>query len=179
MHKFIIFISCFPLLTHACLTWNSTTECSSHGICQLNYLDQLECKCDSYYGSLDCSYEFKSQKTAFWLSLILGGFGADRFYLGYNGLGVLKMILGILVLTLFVIMIGGFFRKKRTEMRSEWSSKRGDLAFGGFGGVSILCVICFGITFVMGSAFFWLYDWISILFNDMVDENGYPLRVDL
>ena len=34
----------------------------------------------------------KSQSTTFILSWLLGTFGADRFYLGYTGLGVLKLI---------------------------------------------------------------------------------------
>ena len=34
----------------------------------------------------------KSQSTTFILSWLLGIFGVDRFYLGYTGLGVLKLI---------------------------------------------------------------------------------------
>ena len=40
----------------------------------------------------------KSKTTALILSILLGELGIDRFYLGYTGLGILKLITG-----------GGFF----------------------------------------------------------------------
>ena len=56
----------------------------------------------------------KSQSMAFILSWLLGAFGADRFYLGYTGLGVLKLITlggcGIWALIDF-IMVGMFAMK--------------------------------------------------------------------
>lgn len=51
----------------------------------------------------------KSYVTAILLSFFLGGLGVDRFYLGYNGLGVAKLLtlggLGIWALIDFIRII--------------------------------------------------------------------------
>jgi TM2 domain-containing membrane protein YozV len=45
----------------------------------------------------------KSQRVAFWLSLFLGVFGADRYYLGYYVSAVFKMLtLGGLGIVYFI-----------------------------------------------------------------------------
>ena len=38
--------------------------------------------------------KMKSKTTALILSVLVGGLGIDRFYLGYTGLGVLKLLTG-------------------------------------------------------------------------------------
>lgn len=47
----------------------------------------------------------KNKTTALILSVLLGGLGIDRFYLGYTGLGVLKLLTGGCFGILYIIDI--------------------------------------------------------------------------
>lgn len=49
--------------------------------------------------------ERKSKTTALILSVLVGGLGIDRFYLGYTGLGVLKLLTGGCLGILYIIDI--------------------------------------------------------------------------
>jgi len=64
----------------------------------------------------------KSKTTAIILSLLLGGLGVDRFYLGYTGLGVLKLLtcggFGIwYLIDLIMIIAGKLGPKDGSEMQ--------------------------------------------------------------
>lgn len=37
----------------------------------------------------------KNKTTALIFSILLGGLGIDRFYLGYTGIGILKLLTGV------------------------------------------------------------------------------------
>lgn len=47
----------------------------------------------------------KSKTTALLLSVLVGGLGVDRFYLGYTGMGVLKLLTGGCLGVLWIIDI--------------------------------------------------------------------------
>ena len=47
----------------------------------------------------------KSKTTALILSILVGGLGIDRFYLGYTGMGVLKLLTGGCFGILYIIDI--------------------------------------------------------------------------
>lgn len=69
-------------------------DCNLQGIC-LNSV----CNCDLYYASANCQYRRKSRSGAFTMSVVFGTLGVDRFYLGYIGVGVVKLLLGLITCT--------------------------------------------------------------------------------
>lgn len=73
-------------------------QCSGRGMCRswtadghLTKHPAKFCECDRDWADPECRTRRKSQATAFGLSLFLGMFGADQFYLGYHALGFLKL----------------------------------------------------------------------------------------
>ncbi|GAB2455149.1 hypothetical protein GCM10011375_02870 [Hymenobacter qilianensis] len=70
--------------------------------------------------------EGKSQTTAALLSFFLGGLGVDRFYLGYTGLGILKLLtfggFGIWAIIDFVRILTGSLKPKDGEYAQKFDS---------------------------------------------------------
>lgn len=58
----------------------------------LPYIRDLLISCDESYYPVLVATQFKDPTIALVLSLVLGGLGVDRFYVGDIGLGVLKLL---------------------------------------------------------------------------------------
>ncbi|KAL6042031.1 TM2 domain-containing protein [Balamuthia mandrillaris] len=122
-----------------------------------------KCVCDEKYAGSHCKHERKSKLVAFLLSLLVGGVGAGRFYLGYTGLGALRIVL------LVLLCCNGVF-----------------LGFSGLlvglGVVGIVLVVCGSILMVglvLGIQIWWLVDWILVLTDGLQDSDGYDLYEDM
>lgn len=77
-----------------CSTPNSLSNsiCNGHGTCVNG-----SCLCQNTYADTTCSYRRKYKWLAFglgWLCLV-DACGVDRFYLGYIGIGIAKLALGL------------------------------------------------------------------------------------
>eukprot|EP01089_Gocevia_fonbrunei_P007498 TRINITY_DN18649_c0_g1_i1.p1 TRINITY_DN18649_c0_g1~~TRINITY_DN18649_c0_g1_i1.p1 ORF type:complete len:184 (-),score=13.51 TRINITY_DN18649_c0_g1_i1:53-604(-) len=146
-------------------------QCSGHGKCiRYNVTNPYKCQCDEDWAAGDCSYRRKSSLVAFILSLIMGFTGADRFYLGYIGLGVFKLILGCgqcVISCCFRCFVQCATHKGYEEVGSESKNCVKTSA-----NLIIALVWC---AAWIGATVWWFIDWISILKGNLDDHNGYAL----
>jgi len=73
-----------------------TLQCSGRGVCKAwdaeNLNNQLTfCECDRDWADPECRTQRRSQLYAYILSLFMGMFGVDQFYLGFPIVGALKL----------------------------------------------------------------------------------------
>jgi hypothetical protein len=90
-------------------------QCNGHGSCMpwdpADTNSPTFCECDTDWADPECRTKRKSQTVAYVLALVGGLFGADQFYLGNTGMGVVKLFslggFGILYLHDIVIIGAG------------------------------------------------------------------------
>jgi len=134
----------------------SDTDCyTPQGSCQNG-----ACVCMAIYAGYDCSHLRSSQGVSFILSFFFGPSGADRFYLGYYGLGAFKLVLTLLICTL------PFLPALIVHIIDR------DSEFAGYITASLFC------TFLLATFIWWMVDWIMIVTGVMVDSLGYALYLD-
>lgn len=113
------------------------------------------------YTGQQCEKHEKSKWIAWALSFFLGSWGADRFYLDYIGLGVFKLLLGVIGCYGFCVCAClGFTQMDRSE-----------------GGAAALfgCGVCIVVVFFAADSIWWLVDWIMILADALPDAAGNAL----
>lgn len=132
----------------------NNTDCNDNGECVNG-----TCHCNSDYAKHDCSYKRKSKWIAFILSILVGEFGVDRFYLGWIGMGVGKLLLVIVWCPL--ICCGMCCLALLRE--------RCGIALS-----IVFSIVAFGA--MLANIAWYFADWIMILTDDMTDYDGFSLR---
>lgn len=133
-------------------------ECRNGGTC---LLPDGTCVCNEKFGADDCSYRLRSKLSTFLISFFVGWLGVDRFYLGFVGIGVAKLILLV-----FAAMMGCIFCCCVWKTDSFCSP------------LPMTASVIWGMA-GLSTFIFWLVDWMLILTIEQTkDANGYPLYVD-
>lgn len=167
---------------------NSTAECNDHGHCVASTAAGLQqdlllnsnatgvCHCNSRYAGKWCEHKRKNKLEAFLLSILIGSTGADRFYLGFIGLGVAKLLLNVLACVPACIgsCLGTCcgFARRRTEYVGIGDDYGEGLTCSSLFSIGGSCLTC---CMSLGSLAWWLTDWILILKGELGDYDGYSL----
>ena len=116
-------------------------------------IGKCDCDANNQFTGANCDYERKSQLIAFLLSFFVGTYGADRFYLGYIGVGVVKLLLGLGICASPCFLCCGDCGK---VVSGIWAA-------------------------VVGLAIFiwWIVDWALIIQGKIPDFNGVSLLQNL
>lgn len=143
---------------------SDNSECG-HGVCA-----NKVCQCNEGFTSKDkaCDYEQKSKTSAFLLSLFLGNFGADWFYLArensnYNWAGFFKLFLG------FCVIIASCFKCCAQTCFKVLNEGKVGAAFRVVVGGTIALASLINVVW-------YFVDWIRILCDSFPDGNGVALK---
>jgi hypothetical protein len=141
---------------------DSVNDCDSHGYCL-----QGSCICTDAYASVkgssvQCTYERKSQLTAFLLHIFLCAFGAGHWYIGNIGYAMGQLALGVIIpcagYCCLCCVVCIFMKTENPKA-----------AFGGIGGCLLFC--CW-----IGLTVWWVVDIVRFAQNYYLDSNGYALK---
>ena len=165
-------------------------KCGEHGKCIKHMMSanesQNQCQCEETYTSIEnpCDYKQKRQLTAFLLSLFLGPFGADWFYLAkdstsYTFIGVTKLLLSFWLVSCCVAfcstciagIAGGFKRDYKLMIKDNC---RNTFCIPCGSNISCICVTIFNI-YILGPFVWWIVDLARILAGTFRDGNGQDL----
>lgn len=151
----MIFVTVFLVgVTFASGQCFSDFDCNLQGTCENG-----TCFCDLYYTADNCSYRRKSRVGAALLSGLFGYFGVDRFYLGYIGIGVVKLLFGFIIACFGCV--GGVVLVKLKQK-------------GGLVTFSYILSVGGGL----GIFIWWLVDFIRIAIGHLDDSNGVMTAFD-
>ena len=153
------------LVINKVFTCVDDTSCNGHGKC----INNTVCQCDPGWITIQdvngvdqgaCSYKQLKKKTAFLISLFLGYFGGDWFYLAQAS--TLYIIVGIVKLAVDIL---GCVLSLAAKYRTSAS-----------GNESLSFTMSTTITFInLLSLAWWIVDWARILSDKFPDGRGNSL----
>ena len=162
---------------YGCGFCNNSIECHSpRGAC----LDG-QCVCKEKYGGDFCEDKRKNWLAALLLSILVGGTGADRFYLGYTGMGVGKLFLnfGFMISLCCIVVpvlttIGGFSLCGAADIY-ESSKKWFGGCLAGWSIAVIVVVVGIGFATIFGALAWNIADVVKIALGVLPDVDGNAL----
>lgn len=172
-HLFLVAIVSFFLSLNSVSGCKTDLECN-HGICSSS-ISRCVCK-HSYidFKNTTCIYKQKSKLVTFLLSLVLGPFGADWFYLSngsknYILIGLAKLAISF---SMFIILCFALCCAGCAECFENANKEKMEKCFGIFAGAFFvflppLCAAAAGIWYFV--------DWIRVLCDNFPDGNNVPL----
>lgn len=148
--------------------------CVTSADCNKGVCTNLQCVCNKGYADQNgqaCVYKQKDKLTAFLLSLFLGPFGADWFYLASGN--------GVYVFAGFMKLFTGLFFIIATVFGCctlIFSAISRDSVFERVGTIiGVILLVLMGL-FSLTNFIWYFVDWIRILTDTFKDGNGYSLN---